>query len=145
MANRFNVRVPVSEDPAVKAVEALHVKEIAEKDYEAEVVGAALPVVLDFYAADSKPCEALSPRLAAVAETFAGKVRFLKMLRAGNAAVAARLGVTAAPTVVFLQGGAEKGERLTGDDIKRTDIKARVEAMLGIAPRAATAPAPQAG
>jgi thiol-disulfide isomerase/thioredoxin len=145
MANRFNVRVPVSEDPAVKAVEALHVEEIAEKDYEAKVVGAALPVVLDFYATDSKACETLSPRLAAVAEKFAGKVRFLKMLRAGNPEVAARLGVTASPTVVFLQGGAEKGERLTGEDIKRTDIKARVEAMLGIAPRVAAAPAPQAG
>ena len=42
MANRFNVRVPVSEDPKVKEVEALHVKEIAEKDYEVEVLGTAL-------------------------------------------------------------------------------------------------------
>ena len=76
MANRFNVRVPVTEDPAVKAVEALHVKEIAEQDYEAEVVAAALPVALDFYAKGSKACETLGPRFAAVAEKFSGKVRF---------------------------------------------------------------------
>jgi thiol-disulfide isomerase/thioredoxin len=140
MANRFNVRLPVTEDPAVKAVEALHVKEIAEKDFEAEVVAAALPVALDFYGKDSKACETLGPRFAAVAEKFSGKMRFLKISRADNAPIAAKLGVTASPTIVFLKGGEEKGERLAGDDIKRTDLKARVEALLGIVPVAPTAP-----
>jgi thiol-disulfide isomerase/thioredoxin len=142
MANRFGVRPPVSEDPAVKAVEAQHVKEIAAKDWEAEVAQATLPVALDFYGKDSKPCETLAPRFAAVAEKFAGKVRFLKMSRADNAPVAEKLGVKASPTIVFLQGGAEKGERLTGEDIKRTDLKARVEALLGVKPAGEVAPAP---
>jgi thioredoxin len=132
MKNRFNVRVPVNEDPKVKENEALHVKEIAEKDYETEVVGAALPVVLDFYGTESKACESLAPRFAAVAEKFAGKVRFLKILRSANAELATKLGVTASPTLVFLQGGKEKGERLSGEDIKRTELKARVESMLGV-------------
>jgi len=130
MKNRFNVRVPVSEDPEVKAVAALHVKEIAEKDYETEVVGSALPVALHFYGSESKACETLSPRFAAVAEKFSGKVRFLKVLRLGNAQLASRLGVTASPTVLFLTGGKESGERLTGEDIKRTALKAQVEALL---------------
>jgi thioredoxin-like negative regulator of GroEL len=133
MGNRFNVRVPVSEDPKVKEVEALHVKEIAEKDYEAEVVGAALPVVLHFHGgAESKACETLAPRFAAVAEKFAGKVRFMKVLRSANNQLAAKLGVTASPTLVFLRGGKETGERLSGEDIKRTELKARVEAMLPV-------------
>jgi thioredoxin-like negative regulator of GroEL len=123
----------VNEDPAVKEVEALHVKEIAEKDYETEVVGAPLPVVLDFYGKESKACEALAPRFAAVAEKFTGKVRFLKVLRLANAQLAAKLGVTASPTLVFLKGGKETGQRLSGEDIKRTALKAGVEAMLGMA------------
>lgn len=130
MANRFNVRVPVNEDPKVKEVAALHVKEIAEQDYEAEVVASALPVALDFYATDSKACEALSSRFAAVAEKFSGKVRFLKVLRSANAQLAAKLGVTASPTIVFFRGGKELGERLSGEDIQRTALKARVEALL---------------
>lgn len=142
MGNRFNVRVPVNEDPKVKEVAALHVKEIAEKDYETEVVGTALPVVLDFYATDSKACEALASRYAAVAEKFAGKVRFLKVLRLANAQLAAKLGVTASPTLVFLVGGKEKGERLSGEDIKRTELKARVEAMLGVGPVPGPTPQP---
>jgi thioredoxin 1 len=138
MKNRFDVRPPVSEDPKVKETEALHVKEIAEKDYEAEVVAAALPVVLDFYAADSKACEALAPRYAAVAEKFSGKVRFLKVRRQANAQLATKLSVTSSPTLVFLRGGKEAGERLSGEDIKRTELKGRVEAMLGVS----AAPAP---
>jgi thioredoxin-like negative regulator of GroEL len=130
MANRFSVKLPVTQNPNEKEVAAAHVKEIAGKDYEVEVVGSALPVVLDFYAKDSKPCEALAPRFAAVAEKFAGKVRFLKVLRQGNAELAATLGVTGNPTLVFFKGGKELGERLSGDDIKRTALKAQVEALL---------------
>jgi thioredoxin-like negative regulator of GroEL len=106
------------------------VKEIAEKDYETEVVGAAVPVVLDFYATESKPCEALAPRFAAVAEKYAGKVRFVRVLQKGNAELAARLGVTGSPTLLFFKGGKELGERLSGEDIKRTALKAQVDALL---------------
>src|SRR6266545_3886775 len=130
MANRFNVKLPPTEDPNGKETAAVHVKEIAEKDYETEVLGAPLPVVLDFYGTDSKACEALAPRYAAVAEKFAGKVRFLKVLRQANAELAAKLGVTAAPTLVFFKNGKELGERLSGDEILRTALKARVEALL---------------
>ena len=141
MANRFNVRLPVNEDPAVKAIEAEHVKVVSEKDWEQEVVGAALPVVVHFHASDSKACEALNPRFAAVAEKFSGKARFVKIDRQANAGMAAKLGITASPTVVFLRAGQETGERLTGEDIKRPELKARVEAMLGVAVAAAQ-PAP---
>jgi thioredoxin-like negative regulator of GroEL len=130
MANRFNVKLPVTEYPNAKEVAAAHVHELAEKDFEPEVVGATLPVVLDFYGAESKPCEALAPRFAAVAEKFAGKVRFMKVLRQGNAALATKLEVTSSPTLVFFKGGKEVGQRMDGEDIKRTALKAQVEALL---------------
>lgn len=137
MANRFNARRTVDEKPADRAVEPAHVREIAEQDYDAEVAAAVLPVALDFFGKDSKPCETLAPRFEAVARKFSGKVLFLRISRTDSASVAARLGVTASPTIVFLQGGREKGERLGGAEIERTALKARVEALLGIPPRPA--------
>jgi len=128
--NRFNIRLPETRDPKEAETAAAHVKELAEQDYEKLVTGAALPVVLDFYAKDSKPCEALAPRYAAVAEKFAGKVLFLKVLGQQNPALAKQLGVADAPTVLFFKGGKELGERLTGQEILRTALKARVEALL---------------
>jgi thioredoxin-like negative regulator of GroEL len=129
MANRFNVKIPVTENPKEKEIEALHVKEIVEKEFDVEVLGAAVPVVLDFYAAGSKPCEDLAPRFAAVAQKFAGKVRFLRVLQGGGG-LSAKLGVTRSPTLVFFKCGKETGERLSGDEIKRTALKAGVEALL---------------
>jgi thioredoxin 1 len=130
MANRFNVKLPATRNPNEGEIAAVNVKELAEKDYESEVVAAPLPVVLDFYATDSAPCDALAPRYAAVAEKFAGKVRFLKVLRQNNPALAAKLSVTGDPTLIFYKNGKELGERLSGADIQRTALKARVEALL---------------
>ncbi len=108
-----------------------HVREITGADYEREVVAAGEPVVLDFFSTECPPCEALAPKLEAVAEQFAGRARFLKVFRQGNRDLATKLGVTGSPTLIFFQGGQEVGERLGGEDIKRTAIKAQVEAMLG--------------
>jgi thiol-disulfide isomerase/thioredoxin len=107
-----------------------HVKEIDAKQFEQEVLAAGEPVVLDFYSTECPPCEALAPKFEAVAEQFAGRARFLKVFRQGNRELAASLGVSSSPTLVFFRRGAEVGDRLGGDDIKRTAIKARVEALL---------------
>ena len=108
-----------------------HVKEITQADFEAEVAKSTLPVVLDFFSTECPPCEALAPKFDAVAEQFAGKARFLKIFRQGNKDLASRLGVTGSPTLIFFKGGTERGERMSGDDIKRTAIKAQVESLLG--------------
>jgi thiol-disulfide isomerase/thioredoxin len=106
------------------------VKEITQADFEAEVAKSTLPVVLDFFSTECPPCEALAPKFDAVAEQFAGKARFLKIFRQGNKDLASRLGVTGSPTLIFFKGGTELGERMNGDDIKRTAIKAQVESLV---------------
>ncbi len=107
------------------------VKEITQADYEEQVLHSPEPVVLDFFSTECPPCEALAPKFDAVAEQFAGKARFLKIFRQGNRDLATKLGVSGSPTLVFFKSGAEVGERLSGEDIKRTAIKAQVESMLG--------------
>ena len=110
-----------------------HVKEIGAAEYQAEVVEASRsrPVVLDFYSTECPPCEALAPKYESVAEAFAGRARFLKIFRQGNRELATRLGVTGSPTLLFFRGGAEVGERMTGEEIKKTALRAQVEALLG--------------
>jgi thioredoxin 1 len=143
MANRFGVWVPGTEDQARTEAAAALVAELGEKDFDAQVSASGLPVVLDFYASGSKPCEALAPRLAAVAAKYQGKARFFKVQVGTNASLASKLGVTGTPTLIFLQGGKEKGTRLTGDEIPRTALKAGVEGLLGIKPVVAS-PTPPA-
>jgi thioredoxin-like negative regulator of GroEL len=112
-------------EPAVESV-----KELLESDFESAVLTAALPTVLDFYSADGEACKALAPRFGAVAEKFAGKALFFRILQQKAPALAGKLGVTETPTLVFFKGGKEFGDRLKGQAIQRTALKAQVEAML---------------
>ena len=106
-----------------------NVHEIQAAQYEAEVLAAPEPVVLDFFSTECPPCEALAPKFEAVADQFKGRVRFIKIFRQGSRDLAAKLAVTSSPTLLFYKGGKEVGSRLTGD-IKRSEIKQTVEAML---------------
>lgn len=109
-----------------------HVAEISAADFEQKVLRAGQPVVLDFFSTECPPCEALAPKFDALAEQFAGRARFYKMFRQGNRELAQSLGVTGSPTLIFFDAaGQEQGERLGGEDIKRSAIKAQVEALLG--------------
>ena len=118
-------------NPAAEPVpEKSFVKELVEKDYETEVLKSTEPVALDFYSAGNAACATLASRYGAVAEKFDGRVRFFKILRTSNDSLAKQLNVTASPTLLFFKNGQELGERLSGDDIKRTSVKASVEALL---------------
>ncbi len=106
------------------------VREIEGKDFEVEVLAHLGPVVVDFYSTECAPCEALAPKYEAVADQFAGRVAFLKVYRQGNRELASKLGVSSSPTLLFFKNGQELGQRLTGE-IKRSEIKAAVESLLG--------------
>ncbi len=108
-----------------------HVKEIDASRFEEEVLRAPEPVVLDFYSTECPPCEALAPKFDSVAEQLAGRVRFVKIFRQANRELASRLGVTGSPTLLFFRDGVEVGERMSGEEIKKTAIKAQVEALIG--------------
>ncbi len=107
-----------------------NVKEIQANQYAGEVIEAKQPVVLDFFSTECPPCEALAPKYEAVADQFAGKVTFLKIFRQGNRDLATQLAVSGSPTVLFFKNGKEVGTRLTGE-IKRSELKAAVEALVG--------------
>jgi len=109
-----------------------NIREIIEADFETQVLKSTQPVVLDFFApdADSEACKLLAPRFNAVAAKFSGKVFFLKVPKAKSATLAEKLGVTEVPTLLFFKAGKELGDRLKGQAIQRTALKAAVEALL---------------
>lgn len=104
-------------------------QEINQDQFETEVLAADLPVVLDFFSTECPPCEALAPKFSSLEEAFTGRVKFLKVFRQGNRALAEKLNVTGSPTLLFFRQGVEIGERLSGE-IKKSEIKAALEALL---------------
>lgn len=88
-------------------------REIKQDEYEAEVLGSSVPVVLDIYGEHCGPCRQLAPVIDKLAGDYEGRARILKIDAGANPDLAGRLAVSSVPTVVVIQKGQEVG-RLVG-------------------------------
>jgi thioredoxin 1 len=89
------------------------VREITDETFDAEILQAGQPVVVDFWAPWCGPCKAVEPVLADLAEQHAGRVEFAKLNIDENPVVASRYGVLAIPTAILFEGG-EARETVVG-------------------------------
>jgi thioredoxin 1 len=83
------------------------VRDITDASFEQDVLGAAKPVVVDFWAPWCGPCHAVTP----VLEQLSGetdKIEFVKLNIDENPVAASRYDVFSIPTVMLFDGGEPK-------------------------------------
>jgi thioredoxin 1 len=88
------------------------VRDVTDDTFEAEVLQAERPVVVDFWAPWCGPCKAVEPVLNDLAQTHTG-VEFAKLNIDENPVIASRFGVLAIPTAILFEGG-EARESVVG-------------------------------
>jgi thioredoxin 1 len=78
---------------------------VSDKDFAAEVLESAQPVVVDFYAEWCPPCKAMAPALEQVATELAGKVKVVKLDVDQNPQITQKYRIQAMPTLMVFKGG----------------------------------------
>ena len=73
--------------------------------FEAEVLQSDLPVLVDFWADWCGPCKMIGPHVEAAADTFAGKLKVVKLDVQNNQAIATQLNIRSIPALMIFKNG----------------------------------------
>lgn len=82
-----------------------YVSKLDDESFSTQVLNAPTPVLVDFTATWCPPCRAMEPILEALAEEYAGRIRFASINVDDHQDCAGRYGVRAMPTMLVFQGG----------------------------------------
>ena len=72
-----------------------NVKEFTDANFETEVLGSDVPVLVDFWAEWCMPCRMLAPTVEELADEYQGKLKVGKVDTDSNRDVAMKFGITA--------------------------------------------------
>jgi thioredoxin 1 len=78
---------------------------LSDKSWEADVLEADGPVLVDFWAEWCPPCRAVGPTVDALAEQFQGKLKIGKLKIDDNGDTAVRYQVRSIPMFLLFKGG----------------------------------------
>ncbi|TSE07709.1 thioredoxin [Mesorhizobium intechi] len=79
---------------------------VDKNNFQADVLNANVPVVVDFWAEWCGPCKQIAPSLEDIATELGAKVKIVKLNIDENPELAAQFGVRSIPTLMIFKGGA---------------------------------------
>ena len=81
------------------------VMEFTDTNFESDVIGSDLPVLVDFWAEWCQPCRMLTPTIEELAAQYKGRVKVGKLNTDTNRDVSIKYGISAIPTIILFQDG----------------------------------------
>ncbi len=103
-------------------------QEVTDAEFEQEVLEAALPVLVDFWAEWCAPCKIIGPMVEELAEEYDGRVKFVKLDTEENFDIPDRYGIRSLPTLMIFKGG-EQVDQIFGARPK-AELKRHLEKVI---------------
>ena len=98
------------------------VTNVTDSSFEKDVLQAAKPMLVDFWAEWCAPCRMLAPTIDAIADQFVETAGVVKLNVDDNTATAQRYGIKGIPTLILFSEGKEV-ERVVGATSKDSIAK----------------------
>ncbi|NUY55417.1 MULTISPECIES: thioredoxin TrxA [Salinivibrio] len=104
------------------------IMQLTDDSFEADVLKAAGPVLVDFWAEWCGPCKMIAPILDEIAEEYAGKVTIGKLNIDQNAGTPPKFGIRGIPTLLLFKDGSVAATKVGA--VSKTQLKEFLDANL---------------
>ncbi|MBM3115273.1 thioredoxin TrxA [Jeongeupia naejangsanensis] len=89
-----------------------HIAQVTDASFDADVLQAQTPVLVDYWAEWCGPCKMIAPILEEVAVDYAGKLKIAKLNIDENQATPPKFGIRGIPTLMLFVGGEVKATKV---------------------------------
>jgi len=105
-----------------------HILQVSDDSFEADVLKAGTPVLVDFWAEWCGPCKMIAPILADVAQEYAGKVTIAKVNIDQNPNTPPKFNIRGIPTLLLFKNGQVAATKVGA--LSKTQLKEFLDANI---------------
>lgn len=101
---------------------------VTDASFEADVLQADVPVLVDYWAEWCGPCKMIAPVLEEIAKEFDGRLKICKLNIDENSETPPKFGIRGIPTLMIFKNGAMEATKVGA--LSKSQLSAFIEANL---------------